>query len=172
MKNTSKWFTFIGVFLLASCVSLTVNVYFPTTEIKQAAEEIEKRVRTGQGTEGLEQEVFLPTEIPARRSMYRICLSFGAQTACAAENDINIDLKNPIILNVIKQRTKRYKEIEPEMKSGLLGEGMDGYLAIRETKGTRSESTNQSKKIDQRRKRGPGNSVQRNPKRKRSRDQR
>jgi hypothetical protein len=54
MKFSHKIVAFGLMVFITNCVSLTVNVYFPTAEIQEAAEEIEERVRTGQGAEGLQ----------------------------------------------------------------------------------------------------------------------
>ena len=133
MKLSLKWITFVLVFGLASCVSLTVNVYFPTTEIKQAAEEIEGRVRSGQGAEGMKGTSFLfdRSHVPG----ITLHLTWGGREAYAAQ-EVNIDIKSPEITRIIESRTKRYKEqLAQEMDKGLLGEGMDGFLAIRQTEG-------------------------------------
>ncbi|RJP28497.1 MAG: DUF1318 domain-containing protein [Candidatus Omnitrophota bacterium] len=131
MKFSAKWITFFIVFALASCVSLTVNVYFPTKEIQQAAEEIEDRIRSGQGSEGMQS--FFDGDIPGK-SAFRLCIALGGQDAYGAE-EINIDINTPIVKKIIDSRTKRYKRLEPLMDQGILGEGMDGFLAIREPKG-------------------------------------
>lgn len=130
MKKLTRILSLAMVLAMASCVSLTVNVYFPATEIKQAAEEIEERVRSGQGAEGLENSSSM-LEVNPRTYL---TLSFDGYSAFAQELDINI--KTPAIIKIIESRTKRYKEtIEKYMDQGILGEGYDGYLALKEKEG-------------------------------------
>jgi hypothetical protein len=115
---------------MISCVNLTVNIHFPTTEIKEAANVIEERVRSGQGAEGLETS-FIPTS-PQNRSTY-ITFSFG-KTAYAQALDIS--KKTPMIAKIIDSRTKRYKtELESLMDKGIIGEGHDAFLDIRDKTG-------------------------------------
>ncbi len=145
MKNQAKWITFLTVFALTSCVSLTVNVYFPTKEIKQAAEEIEDRVRSGQGTEGLKSSFY---QSPPRKNYLRFALSVGGNAAYAADfEDLDIDINTPVVKKIIETRTKRYKEIEPYMDKGILGEGMNGFLKIRDPKGLDLKALTQLKKL-------------------------
>ncbi len=138
MKFSRRWIPFLTMFVLTSCVSLTVNVYFPTKEIQQAAEEIEDRVRSGQGAEGLQS--FIP------KPSIRICLSFGGREAYAAD-DMDIEISTPIVKKIIESRTKRYKKLEPYMDQGILGEGMDGFLVIREQKGMNLKTLTEVKKL-------------------------
>ncbi len=144
MKHSKQWLIFGLAFVLVSCVSLTINLYFPTKEIGQAAEQIEERVRTGQGSEGLQ-----PAGKESSRAIprFRFSLSFGEQEAWG-EEDLNLDIKTPLILKIIESRTERYvKEIEKLMDSGVLGEGWNGYLAIRDKTGLDLKTLTQYKKL-------------------------
>jgi len=132
MKMLCRLLAFAFMFTLANCVSLTVNVYFPTTEIKKAAEEIEERVRSGVGAEGLKESSFVPDIMPMR---YALHLSIGLPQACAEEKKLDIDISTPAFKKIIQSRTKRYKDLEEYLNKGSLGEGIGGYLAIRESKG-------------------------------------
>lgn len=144
MKHSSRWFTFVLVFALASCVSLTINVYFPTKEIEKAADQIEERVRTGQGTEGLDPSSFNTLDNVPRA---RFALSLGGLEA-SAQDALNLDIKTPLILKIIESRTERYKkEIETPMNSGVLGEGWNGYLALRDKTGLDLKALTQFKKL-------------------------
>ncbi|NPU99110.1 MAG: DUF1318 domain-containing protein [Candidatus Omnitrophica bacterium] len=142
MRYMPKWTLFSLAFALASCVSLTVNIYFPTAEIKQAAEEIEQRVRTGQGAEGLQGRLDFA---PARR-YFSLAISLGGADAWAGE-EVDIDIKSPGIIQIIESRTKRYKEIEPYMDKGILGETLNGYLALRDKAGLNLKELNAVKKL-------------------------
>ncbi len=143
-----KYFAKLSVFLLivftVSCVSLTLNIYFPATEIKEAAEEIEQRIRTGQGAEGLDSTSF-GTDIAPHK--FYVSISFDGREAYAAEK-LNIDIKTPLILKIVKSRTDRYKkDIAPLMDNGVLGEGATGFLAVRDNKGLDLKASVALKKI-------------------------
>ncbi|MFB3785538.1 MAG: DUF1318 domain-containing protein [bacterium] len=143
MRRAPKWIFVSLVFALASCVSLTVNIYFPTAEIKQAAQEIEQRVRTGQGAEGLQSRL---DPSPVSRPRFALAISWGGPMAWAAE-EVDINIKSPVIIKIIESRTKRYKEIEPYMDKGVLGETLNGYLAIRDKTGLPLKELNAVKKL-------------------------
>ncbi|MBD3267511.1 DUF1318 domain-containing protein [bacterium] len=128
MKPNMKWLTFALVMVLASCVSLTVNVYFPTTEIEKAAEKIEERVRTGQGADGMESS-FVP------RSSHRVAVAISLGGREAYGEEMNIDIKTPSIKTIIEKRTQRYKKLKSYLDKGWFGEGMKGYLVLLKTKG-------------------------------------
>ncbi len=143
MRRVPKWIFVSLVFALVSCVSLTVNIYFPTAEIKQAAQEIEQRVRTGQGAEGLQSRLDAPS---APRPRFALAVSWGGSAAWAAD-EVDINIKSPVIIKIIESRTKRYKEIEPYMDKGILGETLNGYLAIRDKTGLSLKELNALKKL-------------------------
>lgn len=143
MRSYNKWAAFFIMFVLANCVSLTVNVYFPTQEIRDAAEQIEERVRSGQGADGLQSFHFYA---PASPSWMRLSLSFGVKEAYA-QRDVDISIETPAIKQIISSRTKRYKEIEPFLDSGVLAEGMDAFLTIRDQAGLDLKALTQLKKL-------------------------
>lgn len=136
--------TFLLGWLCVSCVSLTVNVYFPTSQIEKAAEEIEDRVRTGKGIEGLNSSFD-----PAIRQQKRyIAIGIDAVSAYAADDsDINIDINTPVVKAIIESRTKRFKEIDPYMADGTFGEGMEGYLVLRKKEGLDLKTMTTLKKL-------------------------
>ncbi len=130
MNTITKWSVFALVFCLVSCVSLTVNINFPAAEIKDAAENIEDAVRSGEGSSGLQS--WLPALQP-NRSAYTIAIGFGPKSAYA--QDVDISVQSPEIKALVDSRAKRYKkELEPKLDSGTLGEGMDGLITIRDEK--------------------------------------
>ncbi len=143
MKFSHKIVAFGLMVFITNCVSLTVNVYFPTAEIQEAAEEIEERVRTGQGAEGLQSS----TGSAASNSPLHFSLRFGVREAYAQDVDINIETSS--IKKIISTRTKRYKEIEPYMDKGILGEGLKALLILREPGGLDLKTLTQIKKLVQ-----------------------
>ncbi len=144
MKFAAKISVLSLIVFMASCVSLTLNIYFPATEIKEAAEEIEQRVRTGQGAEGLDSTSF-GTDIAPRK--FYVSISFDGREAYAADK-LNVDIKTPLILKIVKSRTARYKkDIAAHMDKGVLGEGANGFLAIRDKKGLDLKASIAMKKV-------------------------
>lgn len=125
--RSPKLLALMACWCCISCVSLTVNVYFPTSEVEKAAEEIEGRIRSGQGIEGLE-ETHAPIPTHVRRYL---ALSFDAVEAFAAD-EIDININTPVVKSIIQSRTKRFKTLVTHLDSGVFGEGFDGYLVLRD----------------------------------------
>lgn len=129
MNRITKLSALAVVWCLASCVSLTVNINFPAAEIKEAAENIEDAVRSGEGADGLSYS----GEIQVPRPTYTISFRLDGKSAYAA--DVDISVQSPEIKAIVESRAKRYKkELEPELDSGNLGEGMEGLVVIRDPK--------------------------------------
>lgn len=129
MNRITKLSALAVVWCLASCVSLTVNINFPAAEIKEAAENIEDAVRSGEGADGLS----FNSEIQFAQPTYSIAFGLDGKSAYAA--DVDISVQSPEIKAIVESRAKRYKkELEPELDSGNLGEGMEGFVVIRDPK--------------------------------------
>lgn len=142
MRTFLRVSTCLAGFWLLSCVSLTVNVYFPTAEIEEAAETIEERIRSGQGSDGIETSALFP-QTPRR---YGIALRFDVPSASA--QDVDLDINSPAIKQVIDSRTERYeKSLEARMDEGTFGEGVGGYLVLRTTTGFDLRTLTQLKKL-------------------------
>lgn len=144
MKQISRVSLFFASILLIGCVSLTVNVYFPTEKIEKAAEEIEERIRSGQGTDGMDETSLLLPAAPAPQR-YTFEIGLAVQTAHAQEMDIDIDTK--VVREVIESRAERYEDLEPYLDDGTFGEGMDGFLVLRKTEGLDLRTLTQLKKL-------------------------
>lgn len=126
MSSITRQLGWLVLILTVGCVSLTVNVYFPAAEIRSALEEIESDVRsTGAPTSSLSLErSWLASLIPCR-------ISFGPAPVYA-QAPVNLEVETPTILSIRKQRKERFKQIDPHLEKGILGEGRTGYLVIRE----------------------------------------
>lgn len=102
-------------FVPASCI--TVNIYFPAPEVRQAAEEIVEE------TWGAESAPAQPTK---ESSWLRI---FEPASAQAQEADINVS--TAAIRALKESMRKRAEQLKPFLKAGRVGIGRDGMLAIR-----------------------------------------
>jgi uncharacterized protein YdbL (DUF1318 family) len=108
--------------LTFGCV--TINLYFPEAEIRDAAEQIVEEVRPDIGeTEG----AYLPTHGSAP--------GFALfPTAYAAEKKLKTDSTNAVVKRILAALKKRFAKLIPYFRRGALGEGYDGYLALRDYK--------------------------------------
>ncbi len=151
MKD-SKHCTLIGrrlfmlaVLVLPGCVNLTVNVYFPEPEIREAAEAIESEIRGTQVESG--NEISSAWEIPLPGGAV-LAFAFNEKQAYAQEEStIDIDIDTPALKKLRERRKARYKQLEPHMASGRFGEGLEGYLVLRDTENLAIRDLQQLKKL-------------------------
>ncbi|HPA47958.1 MAG TPA: DUF1318 domain-containing protein [bacterium] len=130
MPHITRRFAWLALLIMGGCVNLTVNVYFPASEIRSALEDIESDIRDVE-TPPSSQATF---EHPLWSCLPTFRLSFGP-TPAYAQTKINLDVETPTILAIKKQRKVRFKEIDPILAKGVFGEGRIGYLVIRKQEG-------------------------------------
>ncbi|MCP4269262.1 MAG: YdbL family protein [Candidatus Brocadiaceae bacterium] len=124
---------YIGLPLLAffaiNCAVITVNVYFPTEAVEEAAEriidEIEGEEDANTMLDNSEQQSFFHTNGPFN--------VFGISTVYADEIDLN--LTSPAIRKLIDSMKARNSEIMHFKGKGVFGETNDGMLANKEMSG-------------------------------------
>jgi uncharacterized protein YdbL (DUF1318 family) len=134
-----RFTTFIVVaivtFFTATCARITVNVYFPAAEIQNAAAQIEKEVRSSDGTN-------MPVENPSEQnqrgsflwpSIHTVRIDFSPPSAMAQTPDINIT--TPAIRRLIASRKQRYNSLVPLLNRCVLGENNRGLLELRSLQG-------------------------------------
>lgn len=129
------------VFVAINCAVITVNVYFPTEAVEEAAEKIIDEIESGEESqakpeEGGQQSHFWKN-IP-------YCIS-GNSTVYADEIDLN--LTTPAIRKMIDSMKARNTEIVHFKDKGAIGETNDGMLAIRDMKGLGGEEIRTVKRL-------------------------
>ena len=125
--------------LLFSSGCVNIYVQFPEAAIEDAAEEIVDEVRPEDvgaapetGNEGPRENDLQP----APKTSGSIYSFFKPRRAFAEEKKkFKIDISTPVIKKIIKTLKKRYPKLAPLYQKGAVGEGKDGYLALRPIKG-------------------------------------
>ena len=119
MPRINLKFAFMfSIIVFTACV--TVNIYFPAAEVKQAAEEIAKDVR---GSESGQDPA--DTGVREPQSFLNLIGTAYAQQELAISN---------ATIRQIKARMKaRYAQLAPFLKQGVIGESLKGLLVIRDT---------------------------------------
>ncbi|GAX62638.1 hypothetical protein SCALIN_C38_0001 [Candidatus Scalindua japonica] len=136
---------FLGLPLLAffviSCAVITVNVYFPTEAVEEAAEIIIDEIQGEDGTQdntvNSDQQSYFRKSIPFNL--------FGNSTVYAGEIDLN--LTTPVIRKLIDSMKARNAKIMEFKEKGAIGETNDGMLAIREMGGLGGEGIRTVKRL-------------------------
>ena len=131
MKKT-KGIIGILFLMLLSCAIITVNIYFPEKDVREAYKELEKELMTpgGQGTEPKSK----PEGKPESSSRFELIASAQAQETGMADNIAQIVRKMPEAVNAYKEMGARLPEIDRLRDSGAVGEGNNGLLAVRDEK--------------------------------------
>ena len=116
-----------GVLVAVSCV--TINIYFPAEDVRQAADRI---VEGGYGTpESPGAESSPAQDAPVGPGSF-LQQMFGARSAYAQQD---IDTSTPEIRAIRAAMTERGAELAPYLDSGHIGIGQDGLLAVRSPDG-------------------------------------
>jgi uncharacterized protein YdbL (DUF1318 family) len=128
-------------FILISCAVITVNVYFPTEAVEEAAEKIIDEIQGGEDAQSTadnsEQQSFFQKSIPFN--------FFGDSTVYADEIDLN--LTTPAIRKLVDSMKARNTAIMQFKDKGTLGETNDGMLAIRKMDGLGGEEIRTAKRL-------------------------
>jgi hypothetical protein len=116
-------------FIVISCAVITVNVYFPTETVEEAAEKIIDEIQGGEDAQSTadnsDQQSFYKKGVPFN--------FFGNATVYAGEIDLN--LTTPAIRKLIDSMKARNAKIMQFKGKGSIGETNNGMLAIRKMDG-------------------------------------
>jgi hypothetical protein len=115
---------------MVSCMMITVNIYFPEKDVKEAYTTLEKEVMTPE--EG--KPTGKPEEKPESSIKFEIVPSAYAQEPGLSDKIAEIVRKMPDVVNAYKEMGARIGEIDKMRDSGAVGEGKDGMLAVRDEK--------------------------------------
>jgi len=132
MDKRVKGMVWVLFFILVSCAIITVNIYFPEKEVKEAYKELEKELMTpgGPGQEPKSK----PEGKPEGSSKMEFISSAYAQEPGLADNIAQIVKRMPEVVNAYKEMGARLPEIDKLRDSGAAGEGKDGLLVVRDEK--------------------------------------
>ena len=128
-------------FIVISCAVITVNVYFPTEAVEEAAEKIIDEIQGGEDAQSTagnsDQQSFFKMSMPFN--------VFSGSTVYADE--INLNLTTPVIRKLIDSMKSRNAKIMQFKDKGAIGETNDGMLSIREMDGLGGEEIRTVKRL-------------------------
>lgn len=124
MKKLLRALSLLGILAVVSCV--TVNIYFPAEEVRNAADKIVNEV----WGEHDEKEKAPPAEKKTPGSSF---LKLLQPTEAHAAQDINVS--TPGIRAIREAMKQRASALFPYLDKGNLGIGADGLLKVRSTDG-------------------------------------
>ncbi len=120
MNHKSLYVLVVALVFIGGC--LTVNVYFPAPEVREAAEQIVEETWGDGSDQQAERESATPTSwlhwlAPA--------------SAHAAEPNVDIDVSSAAIRQLKAAMSRRADQLKPYLRSGAVGISNQGLLEIR-----------------------------------------
>lgn len=132
MKRKSRFITVALFFAVASCAVITVNIYFPEKDVKEAYRTLEKELMTTDKKVDEKKPGEKPEGKPESFLRFELVSSAYAQEAGLAEKITEAVKKMPDVVNAYKEMGARIADTDRLRDSGLVGEGKDGFLVARE----------------------------------------
>lgn len=118
----------VSTLVLSAC--LTINVYFPAAETREAAREFVENVIGENGTTEAPPMVDPQGAMGPRQGLGERVLGFFIPVAHAQSADINI--RTPAILAIQSRMAERFRgQLQPHFESGALGFTRDGLVVVR-----------------------------------------
>lgn len=128
MRKGAKFLVIALGIAVVSCAVITVNIYFPEKDVKEAYQLLEKELM---GTEQKPQET-LPRGKPESFLNFELVPFAFAQEAGLPSKIAEIVKKMPDVVNAYREMGARLAEIDRLRESGAVGEGKNGLLTVRE----------------------------------------
>lgn len=130
MKGKIKFLSTAIFFIFVSCAVITVNIYFPEKDVKEAYKTLEKELM---GTDQKTDEK-KPGGKPESSIRFEFIASAYAQESGQAERITEMVKKMPDVVNAYKEMGARISDTDRLRDSGVVGEGNGGLLVVREGK--------------------------------------
>lgn len=128
MKRKVRFIPAAVFFIIASCAVITVNIYFPEKDVKEAYKALEKELMAP----GQEMEQEAPAGKPESSIRLRLVPSAYAQEPGLADRIAEIVKNMPDVVNAYKDMGARVADTERFRDGGLVGEGNTGLLVVRD----------------------------------------
>ncbi|OGW28364.1 MAG: hypothetical protein A2X59_10360 [Nitrospirae bacterium GWC2_42_7] len=129
MKKRMKLIVLGLSIIIASCAVITVNIYFPEKDVKEAYKSLEKELMTPGGKNG---EQTSPVNKPESFMRFEFVSSAYAQEAGQADKIAEMVKKMPDVVNAYRDMGARIGDTDRLRDSGAVGESKDGMLVLRE----------------------------------------
>ena len=115
---------------VVSCMMITVNIYFPEKDVKEAYKALEKELMTPE--EG--KPTGKPDGKPESSIKFEIVPSAYAQEPGLSDKIAEIVRKMPDVVNAYKEMGARIGDVDKMRDNGAVGEGKDGMISVRDEK--------------------------------------
>lgn len=129
-----KNFIMVVVFFLIviSCAVITVNIYFPEKDVKEAYKALEKELMTPGKVDKDRPKESEPGGKPESSLRFELVRLVYAQEAGLSEKIAEIIKRMPEVVNAYREMGKRLAQMDRLRDSGAVGEGNNGMIVVRE----------------------------------------
>ena len=128
MPDTIRLSSLLGMLLfLAACV--TINVYFPTAEAVEAADQI---IRGVYGEDEKPADTPADTPQPDSRLQRPLWIGLLEQLVPAAQAAANINIQSPAVRTLRSAMEARFPRLKPFYQNGSVGMTKDGLVQVRD----------------------------------------
>lgn len=124
MQKKIKFLSVVLFFIIVSCAFITVNVYFPEKDVKEAYKSLEEELMKTDDTK--------PEAEPESLIRFELVSSAYAQEEGLADKITEIIKKMPDVVNAYKEMGARIGDTDRLRDSGAVGESNKGLLVVRE----------------------------------------
>jgi len=128
MKKHLRALLVVFTFIIAACAVITVNIYFPEKDVKEAYRSLEKELM-GTDTKTDSQK---PAGKPESSIQFEFFRSAYAQESDTADKIADAVKRMPDVVNAYKEMGARIVDTDRLRDSGTVGEGNNGLLIERE----------------------------------------
>jgi uncharacterized protein YdbL (DUF1318 family) len=128
MRGKIRSLSVVLLFVLVSCAVITVNIYFPEKDVKEAYKSLEKELMKPDK----EMDQKKPEGKPESSLRFEFIASAYAQESGQAERISETVKKMPDVVNAYKQIGERLADIDKLRDRGAVGEAKTGLLVARE----------------------------------------
>lgn len=126
MKSINRAVLIALLFLTSTAIAcVTINIYFPAEEVETVAEDIVDDIRGREGEDSQNQG-------QKDSMLLNLRLCFGPSVAWAADAT---EVSNATIRGLKERMKDRYQALKAFYDKGLLKEGDDGFLSIKDLGG-------------------------------------
>ena len=129
MKKKTKFFIGALFFTVVSCAIITVNIYFPEKDVKEAYKTLEEELMSPDEQKTDEQK---PDTKPESSIKFELISSAYAQEDVTADKITETIKKMPDVVDAYKEMGARIADTDRLRDSGKVGEGNKGLLVVRE----------------------------------------
>jgi len=135
MKGKIKILAVVFFSIMVSCAVITVNIYFPEKDVKEAYKTLEKELMKTDG----QGDVQKPESKPQSSIRFELIATAYAQDEDIANRIAEIVKKMPDVVDAYKKMGERLPDIDRLRDRGQAGEGNNGHLIEREGQMTADE---------------------------------